>query len=134
MGLRDTINEKPWVGWAVAGVLLLVSLYFVFMRGGGGDTFSSDNMMRMVTIKFTDTGKTEQMPYGRLVKQLSDQARNAGGKVDPSKGLINPETNQPTGILIDDGLWKATLERIQLDMAESKRLGTTAPPPPPPSR
>ena len=49
------------------------------------------------------------MPRGRFEKEL----RMRGGDLDPSKGLINPKTNQPTGFLFDKKEWEETVARLK---------------------
>jgi hypothetical protein len=115
---REVINSKPWIGWAVAGVLLVVGGWaFLSRMSGGGDLYNPASMTEMVTIKFTDTGDTVEMPRGRMIQQLMLQP----GRLDPSKGIINPKTNQPTGFLFSEKDWQRTIEQINADKDEVAR-------------
>lgn len=112
MSLRESMNKNPWLGWAAAGVLFLVAVLLAVRNfGGGSDSYSTDRMTEVVTIKFTDTGDTIEIPRGRLIKQILDQ----GGELDPNKGLINPKTKQPTGFLFDKAEWDRMITQLQAD-------------------
>ena len=115
--VRELLNKAPWAGWAVAGVLLLAAV-FLFIRGQrSNDPYSPDRMQEMVTIRYSDTGDEVTMPRGRMDKQLRDQ----GATLDPSKGLINPKTGQPTGFLFDKEEWEGMIARINAEKAEAKK-------------
>jgi hypothetical protein len=105
--LRELINSKPWVGWAVAGVLALVGAFFAF-RGLGTAPGSTESYREMVTIKFTDTEETIEMPRGRFLRELMLRP----GKADPSVGINNPATGKPTGFLFDKAEWERTIADI----------------------
>lgn len=110
--LREMINEKPWAGWALAGVILVGSIVMFFRIGRGGEDYTADRMTEIVTIKFADTGDTIEMPRGRLVQELAMRA----GQLDPGTGITNPKTGQPTGFLYDKGEW----DRIVADINSAK--------------
>ena len=40
MGLRETINQKPWMGWTLAGVFLAIGLSYLAFGGGGKDPYT----------------------------------------------------------------------------------------------
>ena len=125
MNIRESINSKPWLGWAVAGVVLVLAAWLMFSRlGAGSDTYDPKRMQQTVTIKFTDTGETIEMPRGRLIKMLADQ----GGKIDPTKGIINPATKQPTGFLYDKAEWDELVKNINEDRAQAEAARKGAPP------
>lgn len=114
MGMRETMNEKPWLGWIVAALLFVVAAFFAWRSlSSGGDMYSADRMTEIVTIKFTDTDDTIEMPRGRLIKQLLEQ----GGTLDPGKGLINPKTQQPTGFLFNKSEWDRMISELNADRA-----------------
>jgi len=112
--LREFINKSPWIGWALAGVLLVVAVVIYMRRIGGTDPYRLERMTENVTIKFADTGEEITMPRGRLEKQL----RTAGSHLDPSKGLVNPKTGQPSGFIFDKSDWEETITRINAEKAE----------------
>lgn len=125
MGLRETVNSKPWIGWAVAGAMILVAGFFAYRNmSGSGDRFAPESMRETVTIKYTDTGDTEEVHRGRLIKRLLDEQ---GGKVDATRGLINPKTGQPTGFLFDKREWDAMIKELEV---QSPKGPPSAPAPP----
>ena len=109
--IREFLNKAPWAGWAVAGALLLASAFLFFRGQRGTDPYSPERMQEMVTIRFTDTGEEVTMPRGAMDKQL----RYQGEKLDPSKGIINPKTGQPTGFLFDKEEWEEMVARINAE-------------------
>ncbi len=124
--VREFINSKPWIGWAFSGVLILVCAYILYARmTPEGDEYSGARMTEMVTIKYTDTGREEQVSRGRLIKILLDQ----GGTIDPTKGIINTETNQPTGFIYNKDEWESLVKQLNADRAEAgKPKSSTSPP------
>src|SRR5207253_662796 len=91
---REFMNKSPWMGWALAALLLCVSVvFFIRARGPGSDPYSPERMRQMVTIRFTDTDEEVTMPRGTVDKDL----RRQGDHLDPSKGIVNPKTGKPTG-------------------------------------
>ncbi len=115
MSIREEINRRPWLGWAVAGVLVVLGVVaFIFRTSGGtGDAYDGSRMTQMVTIKYTDTGDTEEVHRGRLIKRMLDENK---GKIDPNKGLINPKTQQPTGFFYDKAEWEALVKQLNDDL------------------
>jgi hypothetical protein len=122
--VRQLMNSKPWIGWAVAGVLLAGSA-FMIIRGqtSGRDAYHPDRLQETVTVRFTDTGDEMTTTRGRLLRELTKDA----GQLDPSKGLINPKTGQPTGFLFDKEEWDAMVTRINAEK-ESFRKGSAIQP------
>lgn len=108
MGLRDEINKRPWLGWACAAALLGLSAYLFWRLSGGTDPYDPSRITEEVTIKFTDTGEEITMPRGRLEREL----RYRQGKLDPTKGIVNPKTGQPTGFLFSKSDWESTISRL----------------------
>ncbi|QOJ00680.1 MAG: hypothetical protein HRU70_09320 [Phycisphaeraceae bacterium] len=104
MSIRETINKSPWMGWAVAGVLLALSVGLVLFRSGGGGGELTDT----VTILFTDTNEEIKMKRGRLEMQLLE----VPGELDPAKGIVNPATGEATGVIIDKNDWRTTIEKL----------------------
>lgn len=110
MGLRESINEKPWLGWVMAGVILVGAIVmYMRMSGGSSDPFSADRATDMITIKFTDTGETMDVPQGRLIQQLIDRGKD----VDPGKGFLNPKTGAFTGFPYDKKTWDGMVDYIK---------------------
>lgn len=127
MILREALNARPWMGWAVAGAFLVIALV-VAMRGftAAPDAYSPERMSEIVTIRFTDTGDTMDIPRGRLIKLLAEQRKT----LDVNQGLINPKTNQPTGFPFDKDDWAQLIARINEDQAEGAgSRGTRSSPP-----
>jgi len=109
--LRDVMAKNPWIGWVLALLLLGVSVGLYFLRTRGDSPYSPDRMKEMVTIRYTDTNEVEKIPRGRLDVML----RRSGGKLDPSKGIVNPKTGQPTGFLEDSDAWEEMVNRINAE-------------------
>lgn len=115
-GLRESLSKKPWIGYALAGILLAVSLYLAFFRSSGESPYSPEAMTEMLTVRYTDTDEVVKIPRGRLDKEL----RGMGARLDPTQGLINPKTGKPTGFLVDDKEWNTMIARINQEREERK--------------
>jgi hypothetical protein len=122
MGLRDEINQRPWLGWILAGVATLVAVYFVFFARPRGGVYTPDQMTQIVTIRFTDTGDTIDIPRGRLISDMILQ----GGPIDPTRGVVNPKTGQPTGFPFNKADWEAMIEQLNREIRAAKGPGTKA--------
>jgi hypothetical protein len=130
--IREQISSKPWIGWAIAGVLFVAAVYLYISRSSRNDVqYGQEAMTKMVTVKFTDTGDELVMPRGRFEKMLRGSVT---GTLDPSKGLINPKTNQPTGFLFNKSDWDETIQRINTERKEFGTIGDAAPVAPPPAK
>ncbi|QQS09657.1 MAG: hypothetical protein IPK69_03280 [Phycisphaerales bacterium] len=125
MGLRETLQNKPWIGYAIAGVLLVVSVVLAVRSFKDSDPYSPSNTTEIVTIRYTDTNEEVSMPRGRFEKMLAETV----GRIDPSKGIINPKTNQPTGFLVSKSEWEETVKRMNAEKeAAAAARGKTLPP------
>lgn len=125
MGVREAINSKPWMGWALAGALLVAGIVmYMRLSGGSANPFSADRATDMVTIKFTDDGSTIDMPRGRLYRELMDR----GGKVDPTKGIKNPATGALSGFLYDKKEWDTIVEHMNAEMDAAIKARATGKP------
>ncbi len=109
--IRDFVNKSPWVGWIVAGLILVVAAFLFFRRPSGESPYSPERMREKVSIKFTDTGDIIEMTRGDLDRML----RRRGESVDASQGINNPKTNLPTGFLYDKDEWDAMVARINTE-------------------
>ena len=121
MGLRNVINEKPVVGWAVAAVLAVVAVYLAFFRGGtsSGDRPSISDLKSDVTIRDIETGETWTMNRGELEKYLFSRAYDRN--LDPSLGLPNPTTGKLSGFPELRGGWEDLVTRINTEVAEVEK-------------
>lgn len=114
--LREAIAKKPWMGWAIAGVLFAAAIYIYMSRSSGSNVqYGQEYMTKMVTVKFADTGDEMELPRGRFEKMIRESSQ---GALDPTKGIINPKTNQPTGFLFSKSDWDETIARINKERAE----------------
>jgi hypothetical protein len=104
MNIRELLNKNPMVGWALAGVLFLAAVGYALFR----PTTGSETLTDKVTVLFTDTGEEIEMRRGQLEMQLLERP----GQVDGSKGIMNPKTNQPTGVIVDKNDWARTVEKL----------------------
>ncbi len=118
MGLRESINQKPWLGWVMAGIIL-VGAIVMYMRlsGGSSSDFSSDRATDMITILYTDDQSTQELPRGRVLQQLMDR----GASVDPNQGLKNPKTGAMTGFPIDKDGWNRMVEAVNKTNEDLKK-------------
>ena len=124
--LRELLNKKPWLGWSVAGAAMCVAVYFAWRSNNVKGEYTTERMTQTLTIRFTDTGDTMEIARGRLMRDLM----LAGGHIDPSKGIINPKTNQPTGFPFDKADWETMVAQINRDSAKTKgRTAATGSPP-----
>src|ERR1044071_7119618 len=114
--IREFLNKSPWIGWALALILLGSSVFFFIRSRRGADPYAPDRMQEMVTIRFTDTEDEITMPMGRLDKEL----RQRGDHLDPSAGEINPKPDKPTVFLVAKKEWDDMIARINKEKAEAK--------------
>lgn len=123
MGLREVINQKPWLGWTLVGVFLGVGLtYLALGWGGGKDPYNPERLKEMVTVKFTDDGSTMQMPRGRIEKMIAERP-----ELSESEGITNPKTGKPTGFLFDEDEWKEMITRLKAEKGGSASKSAPAP-------
>jgi hypothetical protein len=127
-GLRDLMQRNPMVGWAVAGVLMLVAA-FVAVRRFARPSETAE-LTQMVTIRCTETGDEWQVPRGVMEKELYLRPL----PLDPGQGLVNPKTGRATGFPVDS--WKETIQRITVERggdagAAPNKAGKGAPGAPP---
>ncbi len=115
INIREEMSKKPWLGWAVAGVLLVVAIVIYVRRTGNSDPYSPERMTEMVTIKFTDTGDEMEIPRGRLDKELRGRS-----DLSPGAGVINPKTGAATGFPFNKKDWESWIARIQKEKADAK--------------
>ena len=110
MSIRTLLREKAYLGWTLAGLLLLLAVVLAFRAfRGTPSAYTFDRLTENVVIKDRETGEEWTMPRGRMEAILWDR----GGKIDPSVGLPNPTTGKLTGFPKSE--WEATVERIKAD-------------------
>ncbi|HYF15034.1 MAG TPA: hypothetical protein VD971_08200 [Phycisphaerales bacterium] len=112
-GIRDSMARKPWIGWTVAGVLLVLAVALWVTRRSGESPYSPERMQEELTVRFTDTDEVVKIPRGDLDREL----RRRGDRVDPSQGIINPKTGKATGFLVDEDEWTSMVDRINKQKA-----------------
>ena len=107
--IREAINERPWLGWAVAGVCLLGAALLLATRlFGDGPPDSIERRTQTVTIRCTETGEDWQLNRGEFERLLLTMP----GQIDPTKGIPRPSDGKLTGVLIDKSEWDETVKRI----------------------
>jgi hypothetical protein len=111
--LREFLAKRPFIGWIVAGVCVLVAAFVIYRNSSSNSPYSVDRLGEMVTIKFSDTGEEITMPRGRFEQMLWDRP----APIDPTQGIVNPKTNQPTGFLYNKNEWEETVSRINGERA-----------------
>lgn len=131
--LRELLQKSPWIGWAVAGVILAIAVYLYFRGGAANDPYNPARLTQTVSIRFADTGEVVEMRRGEMEKDL----RSRAGRLDPGAGIINPKTGLATGFPYSKSDWEKTIERLNAEKeavvkARGKTLGeptVKAPPP-----
>ncbi len=110
MGIREALRSKPWTGWALAGVLMIVMVW-VWYRGLYGNTNPTalERSTQDVVIRDRETGEEWTMPRGRMEQYLWDRPL----PIDPNQGLPNPKTGKLTGFPRSE--WEATVDRISTE-------------------
>jgi hypothetical protein len=109
MSIRETLQNRPWLGWTFAGAMLLVAIFLLFRPAGAGNPYAFDRLTQDITIKDRETGEEWTIKRGRMEQILWDR----GGKLDSNVGLPNPKTGTLTGFPKSD--WETTVERIKQD-------------------
>ena len=109
MGLRETLNNSPWLRWVVPAILLAAAVLF-FIRGRtSSNPYSFDQLAETVTLVCRETGEEFKMPRGQVERELWGRPL----PLDLSQGLLNPGTGRPT--LFPKSEWEQTVERINSD-------------------
>ncbi|MEQ8771128.1 MAG: hypothetical protein RIB60_11540 [Phycisphaerales bacterium] len=109
MGLREVINSKPWLGWAVAGVAIAIGAFVLIRNLTTQEPDSVERRSQEVTIRCTETGTEWTMNRGEFERLLM----TIPGEIDPSKGIPSPYAEgRLTGVLVDKDDWTEAVERI----------------------
>ncbi len=117
MGLREKLNERPMLGWIVAGIALLAAGYFVYRSTISNDPDSVERRSQQVTIRCMETNQEWTMNRGEFERLLLLKQ----GLVDPNAGIPSKFADgRPTGVLVDKADWLEAVERIN---AQKKALG-----------
>ncbi|MBL8887225.1 MAG: hypothetical protein JNK16_11225 [Phycisphaerales bacterium] len=106
--------QKPAVGWSVAGLAILVALWFFWQGMFAKGTYDLSRMTEKVTIRFADTGDEMVLTRGEFEEQL----RRMGQDLKADQGIVNPKTGKPTGILVAARDWQETVNRLNQERAE----------------
>jgi len=109
VGIREMMKSKPWIGWIISGVFLMLAAVF-YVRGGGNSVPDSiERRSETVTIRCTETGEEWQMNRGQFERLLMTQH----GLIDPTKGIPSEfAEGRLTGVLVDKDDWEETVNRI----------------------
>jgi hypothetical protein len=128
--VKAQLAEKPWLKWAIGGLVVLVLILgWQRLRPRNESTLSGDSLIEEVTIKYTDTGKTVKMLRGRLVRELVGRE----GAIDPNKGLKNPETGEYSGVIINESEWQKLVKDVNQAKGVTPGSGSAPTAPPAPS-
>lgn len=103
MGVRQVLESKPLLGWALAALLLIAAAFTVYRSSRGGEQAF---LGEMVTVRCRETGKEWKMSRGDIEKRLMLR----GHPLNPDEGLPNPDTGKPTGFPVDD--WKRMIDGL----------------------
>lgn len=127
MGIRETMQEKPWIGWILLGVLFVAAAYLVvrpFLAQDQAAILSED-----ITLRYEDTGTEQQVNRGQfesLLIQLS-----ARGELKLDEGMTNPATGKKTGYPVDRAYWEQIVSSILAARAQYDAERGKAPAAPP---
>jgi hypothetical protein len=117
MGLREKLNEKPMLGWVVAGLALVVAGYVIFRSTTSGDPDSVERRSQQVTIRCMETNEEWTMNRGEFERLLLLKQ----GLIDPNAGIPSKfAEGRPTGVLVNKADWLEAVERIN---AQKQALG-----------
>jgi hypothetical protein len=109
MGLREAMQEKPWIAWTISGVCLSVAAFVLIRSNGSSAPDSLERRSEMVTIRCTETGEEWEMNRGQFERMLL----TTNGLIDPAQGIPSKFADgRPTGVLVNKGEWVETVERI----------------------
>lgn len=100
--MRRLLEEKPWIGWTIAGLLLAGGLFMVGRLFIGGE--SAETLTEHILITYEDTGEQSKVLRATLQRTLLSEAVN--GPLDPAQGLTNPKTGKRTGFPEDRAMWE----------------------------
>lgn len=116
MTLRDTLREKPWIGWSLAALLLVVAGLLVF-RGVASST--SADLGSDILIRYADTGAEARVNRGLFEKVMLDRA--AAGTLKATEGHINPATKKPTGFPVNEAYWTTLVKELSDEVGFRRR-------------
>ena len=109
MGLRESMQSKPWIAWSISGVCLAAAAFMLIRSNGGSAPDSLERRSQMVTIRCTETGEEWEMNRGQFERMLL----TADGLIDPTKGVPSKFADgRLTGVLVNTGEWEETVTRI----------------------
>lgn len=123
MSLRDSMNQRPWIGYVIVGLLIAAGA-FAFFRFGSGGADDISRLSQKITIRDAQTG--DEWTVLRADMELGLIQQSNRGVLDPSRGLVNEKTGKPNGFPVD-GSWASTVERINQERAaanQSRQSGT----------
>ena len=126
MGIRETIQEKPWIGWVALAVMLSIAGYLVarqFLAQDQAAVLAQD-----VTLRYEDTGTEQQVNRGQfesLLMQLS-----ARGELRLDEGMTNPATGKKTGYPVDRQYWEQIVTAVLEARRQYDQEHKSTPPPP----
>lgn len=104
MNIREMLNKNPMIGWAVAGIFVLIAGGLYFFRGTPEEMVLTKN----VTVLFTDTGKQVEMTRGKIELQLLGRP----GVLSAEDGILNEETGKHSGVIINKADWEKTISSL----------------------
>lgn len=109
MSIRDTMKAKPWIGWTIAGILLVVAAVLAYRSLFTERPDSLERLSQNVTIRDRETGEEWTMKRAEMELIL----RRRSGNLDPNVGLPNPKTGKLTGFPKTE--WETTVERLKTE-------------------
>lgn len=111
MGLRQTLNEKPWIARTIVIILVAGAIFIAFRAGTNTAPDSLERRSEMVTIRDTLTGDEWTMNRGQFERLLLTQ----DGLIDPDGGVPSHFSDgKPVGVLVDKDDWLEAVERLNI--------------------
>lgn len=109
MDLKQLGTPKMVARIALGVIVCVLAAVLVLRLTGPKNPYSFEQLTEEVTLKCRETGFEMTMPRGRMEQMLWDRP----APIDPSEGLINPETGRPT--MFPKSEWEQTVQRINDD-------------------
>lgn len=129
MGFRETMNNKPWIGYVLVAALGAGAVLGYMRLSGSGDPNGVEQLTQIVTIRDSETGDEWKMSRGQMELELIQ--RSAKATLEARSGLINPKTGKPNGFPVDrswdEAITRINAERAAANASRPKATDTPAP-------
>lgn len=106
---KNFFGERTALRIALSLCLIVFAVLAIRRLTRPENPYSFERLTQEVTLVCRETGEEFKMPRGRMEQMLWDRP----APIDPSVGLINPNTGRPT--LFPKNEWEDMIERINTD-------------------